>query len=301
VLTGDAGDAAENDVVIPQSFVDMWTEGKQWLADLPRLIRAQCAAWDVSINGQLMHGSNAVVVPVIRGTDSFALRLTPPDPEVVEEIRALEFWNGRGTVELVDADPANGAMLLELLAVHDSLADRPVAEAMAELGRMMRRLAVPAPADVMSTARLVRDRSAELETEWRKLNEPFDMAILAEALRVSEDLSATASDSAVNGDLHSEQVLRGVREPWLTVDPVLLRGDIEYDLARILWTRIDEMPSSAAIIGHFDTVVREADVERSHARDWVVFRAVDYWLWGLNVGFTEDPPRCERLVTAFLA
>jgi streptomycin 6-kinase len=35
---------------------------------------------------------------------------------------------------------------------------------------------------------------------------------------------------AVNGDLHSDQLLRGEREPWLTVDPVLLRGDIAYDL-----------------------------------------------------------------------
>jgi streptomycin 6-kinase len=304
VVTGDAADAGENDVVIPQSFVGMprwWTEGKQWLADLPRLIRSQCAAWDVCIDGQVMHGSNAVVVPVIRGIERFALRLTPPDPQVVEEIRALQFWDGRGTVELVDADPAHGAMLLELLAAHDSLADRPVGEAMAELGRMMRRLAVPAPADATSTAALARKRSAELETEWRKLNEPFEMAILIEALRLSGELSVTASDSAVNGDLHSDQVLRGVREPWLTVDPVLLRGDIEYDLARILWTRIDQMPTSAAIIGHFDTAVREAEVERGHARDWVVFRAIDYWLWGLNAGLTEDPPRCERLVRAFLA
>lgn len=278
-----------------------WTEGQQWLAGLPRLIRAQCAAWGVRIDGQLVHGSNAVVIPVVRGSDSFALRLTPPGPEVAEEIRALRFWDGRGTVELFDADPGNGAMLLELLAVHDSLNDRPVAEAMAELGWMMRRLAVPAPADVLSTATLARQRSAEFERQWHKLHEPFDRAILAEALLVSDGLSATASDLAVNGDLHSEQVLRGARESWLTVDPVLMRGDIEYDLGRILWTRIDEMPSSAAVIGHFDTVVQEAGVDRGHARDWAVFRAVDYWLWGMNAGLTADPPRCGRLVTAFLA
>jgi len=31
----------------------------------------------------------------------------------------------------------------------------------------------------------------------------------------------------------------------------------------------------------------------------VVFRAVDYWLWGLDAGLTEDPLRCRRLVEAF--
>lgn len=117
---------------------------------------------------------------------------------------------------------------------------------------------------------------------------------------MSAGLATTESDLAVNGDLHSEQVLRGIREPWLAVDPVLLRGDIEYDLARILWTRIDEMPA-AEITAHFDAVVQEAGVERDRARDWVVFRAVDYWLWGLAAGFTADPPRCQRLVMAFLS
>jgi streptomycin 6-kinase len=60
-------------------------------------------------------------------------------------------------------------------------------------------------------------------------------------------LSVTCPDLAVSGGLHSGQVLRGSREPWLTVDPLLLRGDIEYELARVLWTRIDEMADSAGI------------------------------------------------------
>jgi hypothetical protein len=46
--------------------------------------------------------------------------------------------------------------------------------------------------------------------------------------------------------------------------------------------------------------VREARLDRDHARDWVIFRTVDYWLWGLNAGLTEDPLRCRRLVTAFV-
>jgi hypothetical protein len=34
-------------------------------------------------------------------------------------------------------------------------------------------------------------------------------------------------------------------------------------------------------------------------RDRVVFRAVDYWLWGLHHGLTEDPGRCHRLLASF--
>ncbi|GAA2609154.1 aminoglycoside phosphotransferase family protein [Paractinoplanes durhamensis] len=276
--------------MIPQSFKDMprwWRDGSQWLDALPGLVRAQCSAWHLTVAGEAMHGSNALVVPVTRDGDDYVLRLSPPGPEVTDQVAALRFWAGRGTVALIEADA--GAMLLERLG--GSLADVPVAEAMHVLGRTMRRLAVPAPAGVPSTATVVARRMAAMERPDR----PFDRAILRHALDIGSRLSRTTSGLAVDGDLHSAQVLRGRREPWLVVDPVLMRGDIAYDLGRILWTRLDEMTN---IAGHFDEVVRAADLDRDHARDWVFFRAVDYWLWGLTAGLTEDPERCRRLVAA---
>ena len=227
--------------------------------------------------------------------------MTPPDAGFADQVRALRFWDGRGTVRLVEADIARGAMLLERLAMHESLLARPVAEAIPLLGQVMRRLAVAGPSDAPSTTSLVRDRIPELESDWHRLREPFDRSFLAQALETAVRLSETDSDLAANGDLHSAQVLRGEREPWLTVDPVLMRGDIECDLARVLWTRIDEMRDAPDILEHFDAAVVEGTLDRDRARNWVLFRAVDYWLWGLDAGLTEDPPRCARLSSAFAA
>jgi streptomycin 6-kinase len=175
-----------------------------------------------------------------------------------------------------------------------------VGEAVGVLAAMMRRLAVPAPASTPSTADRVRSRAEQLDQHWQELGRPFDAAFVLEALRVADRLSHTGSDLAVNGDLHSEQLLHGQREPWIAVDPVRLRGDIEYDLARVLWTRLDEMPDPPAIEGHFDTAVQAATVDRDRARDWIVFRTIDYWLWGLRAGLTEDPVRCHRLARSFV-
>ena len=261
---------------------------------LPRAVGRQCEDWGLSVAGDVAYGSNAIVVPVARGGEEFVLRMTPPGPEVAEQVRALRWWDGRGMVLLYDVDLDAGAMLLERLST--PLTTKPVAEAVAVLGQLMRRLAVPAPDDAPSTAMIVADRSAELEQQWTELGRPFDEGILLDALEVAPALTETTSELAVNGDLHSDQVLAGSREAWLTVDPVLLRGDIEFDLARILWTRLDEMTD---IEDHFDTAVSEAELDRDRARDWVVFRTVDYWLWGLSVGLTEDPVRCARLIDAF--
>lgn len=289
----------EPSIVVPQAFLDMprwWHEGRDWLAALPDTAAAACHRWGLTLDGEPAHGSNALVLPVRRGDERLALRLTPPGQEVSDQVAALRFWDGRGTVRLEAADLAAGAMLLERLAMDGSLRALPIGEALAVLGRMMRRLAVPAPESVPSTAALVVSRAAALTADWERLGRPFDKAFLSVALDAAAHLTEPDGDLAVDGDLHSGQVLRGVREEWLTVDPVLLRGDIAYDLGRMLWTRLDELVDIRA---GFEIAVAAAGVDSGRARDWVVFRAVDYWLWCLSRGLTEDPVRCERLTRVF--
>ncbi|MBA2468968.1 MAG: kinase [Chloroflexia bacterium] len=285
-------------VELPESYRAMprwWREGPAWLDGLSDTAAALCRRWSLTRDGTLMHGSNAIAIPVRRDGEPLVLRIAPPDARTINEIRALRFWDGRGTVHLLDADPAAGASLLERLDGERTLARLPLDEAMPVIARTMRRLAVPAPPDVPSTATIVRERAAELESEWERLGRPFDRRFLDAALDAAETLGQTASALAVNGDLHFEQVLAGTREPWLVVDPVLLRGDIDYDLARILWSRLDEMPRDDDVLRHIDTLVREAGLDRARARSWIVYRTVDYWLWGLGYGLTEDPVRCARL------
>ncbi|SNS24693.1 streptomycin 6-kinase [Actinoplanes regularis] len=309
----DDSGALADFVAVPQAFRDMprwWREGSAWLDALPQLIRAYSDRWRLTITGEMAHGSNAAVVPVARAGDPFVLRLTPPGPEVAELVAALRFWNGRGMVQLIDADVPSGVMLLERLAIDGSLHAVPVDEAIPILGRMMRRLAVPAPEHVPSTAAAVAARMPALPVEWERCGRPFPERTLRRALEIGSRLAhaeeiggrraRSESRLAVNGDLHSAQVLRGEREPWLTVDPVLMRGDIAFDLGRILWTRLDEMSDEAEIIRHFRAAVDAAGIDRDHGRDWVVFRTVDYWLWGLTAGLTEDPRRCRRLLTPLL-
>ncbi|WP_350279568.1 aminoglycoside phosphotransferase family protein [Kribbella sp. HUAS MG21] len=283
-------------IELPAEFLRMprwWTEGADWLRDLPAAVDRQCAQWKLDIVGAVAHGSNAVVVPVDRGGDEFVLRMSPPGTEVAEQVHALRWWAGRGMALLYDADVEAGAMLLERLST--PLTTRPVDEAVVVLGQLMRRLAVPGPDDVLSTAEIVTKRSAELESQWDQLGRPFSSSILRAALDVAPALSRTGATFAVNGDFHSDQVLAGTREEWLTVDPVLYRGDIEFDLGRVLWTRLDEMTD---IVRYFDLAVAAAGLDRDRARDWVIGRTVDYWLWGLSAGLTEDPVRCARLVSS---
>ncbi|TDD56312.1 kinase [Kribbella antibiotica] len=285
-------------IEVPDGFREMsrwWSDGATWMDALPGLVAAQCATWNLQVDGPLAWGSHALVIPVTRGSDQFVLRMNRPGPEVDALADALRWWDGRGMVYLYDVDAAAGAMLLERLTT--PLATRPLDEAMAVLGQVMRRLAVPPKPEARSTGEIVRQRLIELEQRWEEGERPFDVAFLRMALEIGPRLVEPASDLSVNGDLHVHQVLAGAREPWITVDPLLYRGDIEYDLGRVLWMQLDEMTE---IPPYFEIVVQEAGLVRDRARDWAVFRAVSYWSWGLANGLTEDPVRCERLLKALL-
>ena len=275
-----------------------WTEGHGWLDALPRLVAERLTTWQLSVDGVVRHGSNALVVPVRRNSELLVLKLTPADDRFRAELAALEFWAGRGTVLVLDADADKGVLLLERLNAEQSAAALPLAEAVPIVARMMRRLAVPAPAVATSTGAVCADRGPQLRREWERLARPFPEVLLRLAEDAADRLRRTHSELAVNADLHFDQVLRGTRERWLCVDPLLLRGDIEYDLARILWSRIDEMVDDAEIRRHFHAATIAAGLDAARAEQWVIFRTMDYWLWGLSHQLTEDPQRCQRLAGA---
>lgn len=290
---------------MPESFREMprwWHDepGRLWLDALPTLIADQCRRWDLHLEGAGWHGSNALVLPVSRGGVKLALRMVPPEDDVSADVAALRFWDGDGTVKLVDADLAHAAMLLERLNPLHSLAMLPLADAVAIIASCIRRLARPAPPHVASTASSASACVARFPCAWRRLGEPTPARLLHSAVSAAACLAERPpSRTAVNGDLHYDQVLAGEREPWLVVDPLLMRGDLEYDVARLLWSRLDEMPGDDDVVAVLDTIVARADLTADLARAWVVTRSMDYLLWGLDRGLTIDPRRCLRLLQIF--
>lgn len=297
--------AAEPLVTVPQSFRQMprwWHDpaGRPWLDALPALAAAQCRRWRLAVDGGPLHGSNALVVPVRRGGQPYALRLSPPGDDVGTEAQALRLWAGRGTVRLFEVDLGSRALLLERLSTSRSLAAEPLPVAIGVVAGLVTTLAVPVPREVTSTAAVAADHHETFERDWITLDRPTPRAQLETALRLADELAhLVPSSRAVDGDLHCGQVLAAVRAPWLVVDPVLLRGDPEYDFARVLWDRLDELADREAVLDAFGLFVRAAGVPSERARSWVVLRSMSYLCWGLARGLTDDPPKCRRLLDVF--
>jgi streptomycin 6-kinase len=117
-------------VQLPQGFREFgrWQRegeaGARWLAALPDLVADQCLRWNLHIDGEAMHGDNAIAVPVRRDGEPLVLKVGWPD-HVAEQATALRDWDGQGTVSLIDVDTDAGALLLERLDHRHTLNDLP--------------------------------------------------------------------------------------------------------------------------------------------------------------------------------
>ena len=291
---------------VPEGFAadTLTREGeaaRTWLARLPDLVGELCMRWGLRVTGDPMHGYMALVVPVLRGDARCALKVSWIDDETVNEAAALALWNGRGAVRLLDADDTAGALLLEWLDPRRRLAEADLSVAVPVAGRLLRRLAVPVPAGwpgrpVLRLGQWALDLAAELPGRWRATGRPFPERRLDEAVDMAAALAPRAGGLLANRDLHYWNVLAGEREPWLVIDPKVIRGDAEFGLAPLLWRRLEEAGGPAGLRRRFDALVSEAGLDAELARCWTLLRAVDYQLWGLNLGLAEDPARCATVI-----
>jgi streptomycin 6-kinase len=253
--------------------------------------------WQLAVDGgEWMHGGFAVVVPVHRGDEACVLKVSQLTGAVAAEALALSAWDGRGAVRLLAADPAAGVLLLERLDPRRTLAGLPWPAAAHIAAGLLRRLAgVPAPAGVPLLGEVAATLAACLGSRNERAGGPVPKRYLDAAVGLAAELRARAGGWLVHADLHYGNVLAGEREPWLAIDPRAVAGDPEHAVPELLWARLDEV-GGAGLPRLLAILVAGAGLDPGLARSWSIIRCVDYWLWALDNGLTEDPGRCQRIL-----
>ncbi len=259
-------------------------EWGDWLDRLPELASDLLDEWQLTVDGDPMHGFCSLVLPVRTTSGGPAvLKVAIPDDENEHEHLALHHWAGRGAVRLLRADPRRYAMLLERLHP-ENLNDLWDLEACEIVAGLYARLHVPALPQLRTLTSYVGRWNADLAALPKSA--PLPRRLVEQAVSLGRDLAAdpASTGTMIHCDLHYENVLAADREPWLVIDPKPMSGDPHYEVAPMLWNRYDELAGDlrAGLRRRFHTLVDAAGLDEHRARDWVIVRMLHNAMWQLQ-------------------
>jgi streptomycin 6-kinase len=269
--------------------------GKSWLNSLPARIDFLRATWKFEIDGPVWHGGIGIAFPVTRDGQPLVLKLAVPDATIRLDVEALVHWNGKGTVMVFDHDIQHGAMLLERLGPRH-LDDLPWRAGIEVCGELVKEMSIPAMSGIPTVQRVANEMLDLIPYRWNRTERPITQAYVDRAIAIIRELAFDADDRMVNKDLHFLNVLSGSRQPWLAIDPKPLRGAPEFGVGQVFWRVLDRLDSPADLAWSLDTIAAIAELDTAKLRAWTFVRVIDYWLWALEVGLTEDPRRCKTLI-----
>lgn len=275
---------------IPPDFADDLAErapeggpsGADWLTRLPALVREAAEEWEATADGPVRNGQCAVAIPVRTPRGPAVLKVGWPHVESEHEHLALRAWNGDGTVRLLAADPARGALLLERLDAARTTALLDVDGSSAVIGELLRRLDRPALPQLQRLSALSRGWADRLRRDGTSVLPP---RLVDRAAGLAEQLGSQDGADArlVHTDLHDANVLGARREPWLAIDPKPLAAVPEFAIAPLVWNRAEEAVAARSTREHLRRRVRIAcaagGLDEDRARDWTVVRCAVNALW----------------------
>lgn len=300
-----------SEIEIPAAFASSTIaregeRGRAWIDDLPTLIDELLQRWNCTPAAPATHGHVGIVVPVRpRDLPPAVLKISFPHPGNVHEPDAFAAWAGRGAVQLYQRDDERFAMLLEQVTTEMLAVVEDADERLTIAGRLSRRLAIPAPAQLPRLRDQVDHWVQTLRDQSARLHDPLPTRVLAAAMAAVRELGADQPDVLVHGDLHYANILRAQREPWLVIDPKGYAGDPAYDTNTVIawhyWTAFAEPDPRSALLRCIAVFAEGAEIDRDRAVRWTQARAVTAALWGRSHGDPDWLIDANDQVAALLA
>lgn len=273
-------------VHIPSALAATWRHERDWLEELPELVRNCAEKWDLDLE-EPADTPHSLVIPA----GEAVLKLNAPSHfEADREADALEAWQGKAAVRLVARDDERRALLIERCRPGMRLRDSGVDETQVVAGLLPRLQIEVAEPHCFTTLADEADRWAEdVPRRYRDAGEPFERSLLDLAFDVYRTVDRACS-RLVNQDLHGGNVLRAEREPWLVIDPKPLVGERELEASGPL--------RNAGSVSRWLDVLADLGLDRERARGWGVAHNLA-WAWDEHLGWLDrHVDEVRRIFTA---
>jgi len=206
--------------------------------------------------------------------DEVVLKIQTPHRESEHEAAALELWNGDGAIRLLAHDAERHALLLERCVPGTPLAAAGQKAALDVLVTLLPRLWRPAALPFRPLAEEAVWWIEHLPRSWEQSGRRFERRLLEAALDALSGLAPTQGEQVLlHQDLHGENVLAAVREPWLVIDPKPLLGEREFAVAPIVRS-VELGHSRRDVLYRLDRLTSELGLDRERARGWTIGQTI---------------------------
>lgn len=301
----------QKDMILGDYFLrtvqETWgDEGSAWLGRLPDIISKCEELWSLETGPPFANLSYNFAAPARRidGAE-FVIKIGVPRDELVSEIEALQHYDGRGSVRLVDARSDQGVLLLERLEPGDMMVDlcpENDDEATAIAAGVMGQLWQPvAPGHNFKKIEEWFEGLAALRTAFNGSCGPFPKKLVETAESLYADLSQSMSKPVLlHGDLHHYNILSATRAPWLAIDPKGVVGEAVYEVGALLRNPLDLMtwPNLERILKRRVAILAEMlELDRQRILGWSMAQAVLSTWWSYE---DNDPDWADTLLVAEL-
>jgi streptomycin 6-kinase len=222
-----------------QTIVELYGErGRLWLSELPILLDALAASWELVVLPPFPNLTYHYVAPALQTNgESVVLKVGVPNPELLTEIAALRFFDGRGAAHLIAADERRGALLIERLTPETALHTlEPDDQTILAAALVMQQIWRPAPEQhPFPTIADWGKGLTRLRRTFDGGSGPFPAALVDAAEWLYAKLERSSAPPAVlHGDLHQGNMLAARRMPWLAIDPKGVVGEPAYETGALL-------------------------------------------------------------------
>ncbi|ADU28585.1 aminoglycoside phosphotransferase family protein [Evansella cellulosilytica] len=269
-----------------QSFQDIIVgvhgeKGKEWLTHFSTLKKEVEDRFEINIEETFKLSYNFVAKAVHRKTKApVVVKMGVPNEELTLEMLALQAFNGRGAISLIDKDDSLGAFLLPYIQgeQHGSLTN------------------VEATIAVMKDLPIIEKQIDHFPTV-HKLFQAFhkhrvrnggtsgviDPVIFHEAERMVDDLlSSEKYRCLLHGDLHGGNIMHD-RLQWIMLDPKGVAGEREFEPAQFfLNAPLDLLANSKVMDGWLRKFESTLHLERNRVLAWAFCKGVLSSVWSIE-------------------
>ena len=282
--------------------------GEAWIATFPETLAEIAARYELTLGAPFLLSFNYVCAATRRDGTPVVLKISPPYPEFHTEVAALRHYGVEGCVEVLDADPAAGIVILERILPGTMLRDLPDDDAATHIAaEVMQKLWKPLPAThnfptVADWAKGLQRLRAAYDGGTGPL--PTPLVERAEAT-YRELLASAAPPVLLHGDLHHDNILAATRAPYLAIDPKGLAGEPAYEVGPFFYNPhplISQTADLTPLLGRRLAILTEhLQMDRERLRACAFAHAVLSAAWSIEDGDQNDGWRMTIRVAETLA